>query len=263
MWGISWFQRFFASINRQGVQVLLLMVIFASFLIFPLIVVVDIFFANDRSVNLNFIKDVYQSFGNMGIIYMWSTGLNLSLIAYFAFIHDKSKSNLDSEREKGKVEVEIQKREESLHELLTVRTDKKYDIVQQRIMECMVLKHKHFKSDEDYRNSHASASHRLIYSCIEWVQEIDWVWTSRVSDEGKNLYSDALNNSNVTLTKGRNRTINMEAIMDEIKKEVQSSTEELVKFVSNEVDALEEKLEALKKFNNNLIKTYVYTYSRV
>ena len=198
----------------------------------------------------------------MGIIYMWSTGFCLSLIAYFAFIHDKSKFDLETERGKGRAQIEIQKREESLHELLTVRTDKKYDIVQQGIMECMMLKYKQFKSDDDYRNSHINASHRLIYACIEWIQEIDWIWESRVSEEGQNLYSDALNGSYVVLTKGAKRTINIKTIRDEIKKEAESSIKELMELVDSRIDAFREKIDILKKFNNGLIKTYTYTYSR-
>ena len=263
---ISRFKRFFDLINHRKARLLISSIIISLFFVFPLIIVVltvvHIFFANDRSVNLNFIKDMYQSFNNVGIIYMWGTGLILSLIAYFAFIHDKSKFDLESERERGRIDVEIQKREESLLELLAVRADKKYDLVQQGIIECRMLKHKHIKSDDESRYSPANVSPRLIYACIDWIQEIDWEWVSRVSDEGQNMYFDALHSSYVALTTEENRMINIKTIMDEIKKEAQSSTEEIVKLVNDRIHTLEEKIDVLKNFNKGLVDTYVYTYSR-
>ena len=113
------------------------------------------------------IEEIYLSSDKIAGISAWSAGFCLSLIAYYAFIHDKSKSKQESIlREKS----ERRRTAESF----IARNNTKYDIVKQQITEYMIVESKHSKSDDDSNKDMVEDSFiRLRRSCLLWIREID------------------------------------------------------------------------------------------
>ena len=192
------------------------------------------------------VEEIYQSSDKIAGISAWSAGFCLSLIAYYAFIHDKSRSEQESAlREKS----ERQRKAESF----ITRTKTQYDVVKQRITECIIIDSKYSKFNGDSSKGMIDESLiRLGRSCLQWIREID-IEIDRLEIETEDeSYNNAIVKS-VTLRKGGDRTMTFGEIKDKIEEEARKNTEEsMVK----SLPAFEEMIDILYNFYNHFIDSY-------
>ena len=230
---------------RRRVQPLFILIL-ALFLLLPLLVILGILvilLLNDNSLTSS-VKEIYQSSDRIAGISAWSAGFCLSLIAYYAFIYDKSKSEQESILRE---ESEEQRKAESL----ITRTNTRYDIVKQQITECIIIDFKHSKSDSDSSKRMVDESLiRLRRSCLQWTREIDIEidgLETRDKDgsyKGELSYSDAMKQS-VTLLKGGDRTMTFGDLKGKIEEEAKRNTEASMVAC---LPAFEEMIDTLHKF---------------
>ena len=240
----------------RNVQPLFILIV-ALFLLLPLLVILVmlvVLLLTGYSL-ANSIEEIYLSSDKIAGISAWSAGFCLSLIAYYAFIHDKSKSEQES------ILRERSERQRTAESFIT-RTNTKYDIVKQQITECMIIESKYSKSDGDISKDMIDESFiRLRRSCLQWICEID-IEIDRLEIEIDRLeigteteelsYSEGMSKS-VTLRKGGDRIMTFEQIKDKIEEEGKRNSEEpRIKCLP----AFEEMIDTLHNFYNGLIYSY-------
>ena len=128
---------FFAQLGQYTQNHFLAYLIFMVWLLMPFLLSLYFFFQSNDSNFLCRVKNVYRGFEGTNGLFLWSTGLTLSILGYYTFITERRRERKRLEEVEAE---EREKRRDHARQYFITRLDLTSHSIQAKILEIIISK---------------------------------------------------------------------------------------------------------------------------